>query len=323
MRSIFFIVSFISSVMSYSYENCQQGLGNSHWMCSYMKKHGRIYKHEAEFFKKKELVERRIKNAQKTIPNNMGMTSMLDQHFHANIWLREQIISKNKLKTTKHPESFLLKQYQLPEELDLRDKLQPIKNQGQCGSCYTFAAVAALEYYAGQAISEQKLMDCTSSENGPSYGCNGGWSETLFEYAMSYPVVSESDQPYTAANAACNQTCSDTVVRVQRFSTLENEKDTDSEKRIPYMLNEFGPLVVAIDVGTTELLMSYEGDIFPGIACGTALDHAVTIVGYTPDYWIVRNSWGTDWGADGYFYLERGVNACGVASYISYISKAE
>ena len=323
MRLLLFITAYLTTVMSYSFENCQQDHGNSHWMCSYMKKHSRVYKHKEEFLKKKELVHRRIEKAKHTIPNNMGMTSMLDQPFHANIWLRNQIVSRKPIVKRSQPKTFRLTQYELPEELDLRDKLQPIKNQGACGSCYTFAAVAALEYYAGQSISEQKLMDCTSSENGPSFGCNGGWSETLFEYAMSYPVVSESEQPYTAANAACNQTCSGSLVRVERFATLEMEKDEDSEKRIPYMLNEFGPLVVAIDVGTTELLMSYNGDVFPGIACGSALDHAVTIVGYTPDYWIVRNSWGTDWGADGYFYLERGVNACGVASYISYISKAE
>ena len=323
MRLLFFIATYLSTVLSYSIENCHKNYGNSHWMCSYMEKHHRVYKHKDEFLQKKELVQRRIQKAEHTIPNNMGMTSMLDQTFHANVWLRNQIISKQSFVKPQKKEPLHLMQYHMSDQLDLRDKLQPIKDQGQCGSCYTFAAVAVLEYYAGQSISEQKLMDCTTSANGPSYGCNGGWSETLFEYAAQYPVVLESDQPYTAKNAACNQTCDNTVVRVERFSTLEHDNDEDSEKRIPYMLNAFGPLVVAIDVGTTELLMSYNGDVFPGVACGSALDHAVTIVGYTPDYWIIRNSWGTDWGDDGYFYLERGVNACGVASYISYVSKAD
>ena len=108
---------------------------------------------------------------------------------------------------------------------------------------------------------------------------------------------------------------------MKRYGSVDNEKDEDSETRIPYILNTHGPVSVAIDVGTTELLMSYENGTFPGVACGAEPDHAVTIVGYTPDYWIVRNSWSQDWGDDGYFYLERDVNACGVASYISYVSK--
>ena len=90
------------------------------------------------------------------------------------------------------------------------------------------------------------------------------------------------------------------------------------------MLNTFGPVAIAIDVGTTDLLQAYESGIFPAIACGQNPDHAVLIVGYNTeddvDYWIVKNSWGETWGEKGYFYLERGENACGVAEYISYVS---
>lgn len=311
------LLSSLTPVFSYSTADCRTDNGHEHWMCTFMDDHNRTYEHKEEFLTRKELVSQRRHKAASTIPENMGMTDMIDQTFHANHWLSQP------LQTKTSPKHLHLTQYKLPSSLDLRDKLQPIKNQGACGSCYTFAAVAVLEYYAGQALSEQKLMDCTSSDNGPSYGCNGGWSETLFDYATHYPVVAAADQPYTAANAACNATCSDSLVKVSSFATLDHHKDAESEQRIPYMLNTFGPVVVAIDVGTTELLMSYNKGIFPGIACGSALDHAVTIVGYTPEYWIVRNSWGSRWGVNGYFHLERGVNACGVASYISYISKVD
>jgi C1A family cysteine protease len=201
--------------------------------------------------------------------------------------------------------------------------MQPVKDQGQCGSCYAFSAVSVLEYHAGVSISEQKIIDCSSSTNGPSYGCDGGWPENIFEYAKNSPVVLEKDQPYQQKNLPCNQTCEGSVIRVKRYGSVDQEKDEDSETRIPYILNTHGPVSVAIDVGTTELLMSYQNGTFPGVACGAEPDHAVTIVGYTPDYWIVRNSWSQDWGDDGYFYLERDVNACGVGTYISYVSKIQ
>jgi len=307
----------VVSVRSFDHSDCSALHGFGDTMCAYMRKFNKQYLAE-NFGTHKENVLKRTHHVQKTdAKTSYGLTTVSDRAFR-----------KNKYLSTPRP--FVapmvkkrLNMYKLPETLDLRDKMQPVKDQGQCGSCYTFSAVSVLEYHAGVSISEQKIMDCSSSTNGPSYGCDGGWPENIFEYAKDSPVVLEKDQSYQQKNLPCNQTCEGSVIRVKRYGSVDQEKDKDSETRIPYILNTHGPVSVAIDVGTTELLMSYENGTFPGVACGGEIDHAVTIVGYTPDYWIVRNSWSQDWGDDGYFYLERDVNACGVGTYISYVSKTQ
>lgn len=305
----------IVSAAAFDHVDCSRAHGKNHVMCKYMRKFDKKYD-LAEFVTRKENVLKRIHHASKSdIKTSFGLTTISDRTFQQNKYLG----TPTPFKPQSSPKR--LNMYRLPESLDLRDKMQPVKDQGQCGSCYTFSAVSVLEYHAGVSISEQKIMDCSSSTNGPSYGCDGGWPENIFEYAKHSAVVLEKDQPYLAKNLPCNQTCEGSVIQVKRYGSVDNEKDNNSETRIPYILNTHGPVSVAIDVGTTELLMSYEDGIFPGVACGSELDHAVTIVGYTPEYWIVRNSWSQEWGDDGYFYLERGVNACGVANYITYVSK--
>lgn len=305
------------SVQSFDHTDCNALHGSDDRMCSYMHRFNKQYLAE-EFAQRRENVFKRTHHAKKTNEKtSFGLTTVSDRTFRKNKYLSEQ------RPFAEPPVKKMLNMYQLPESLDLRDKMQPVKDQGKCGSCYAFSAVSVLEYHAGVSISEQKIMDCSSSTNGPSYGCDGGWPENIFKYAKKSPVVLEKDQPYEEKNLPCNQTCEGSIVQVKHYGSVDQEKDKDSETRIPYILNTHGPVSVAIDVGTTELLMSYEDGVFPGVACGTEPDHAVTIVGYTPDYWIVRNSWSPDWGDDGYFYLERDVNACGVASYISYVSKLQ
>ena len=314
----FSILLFAGSAAAFSHLDCQKRHSADHAMCQYMRKYNREYAPE-EFETRMNTVMQRVKHAENTTPDvTYGLNAISDRSFVKNAFIAKS--GRHADSTYRHK---LLTSYKLPESLDLRDKMQPVKDQGQCGSCYTFSGVSVLEYHAGVSISEQKIMDCSSSTNGPSYGCDGGWPENIFEYAKHSPVALEKDMPYTAKNAACNQTCDGSVVKVLRYGTLTHEKDENAESRLPYILNTHGPVSVAIDVGTTELLMSYEDGVFPAIACGQELDHAVTIVGYTPEYWIVRNSWSSEWGDDGYFYLERGENACGVAEYIGYVSKVQ
>lgn len=307
----------IVSVHSFDHTDCSVRHGSDDQMCSYMRKFNKKYT-PAEFELRKENVLKRVHHVKQTdAKTSFGLTTVSDRTFQKNKYLSKP--RPFEVPTTKKR----LNMYLLPETLDLRDKMQPVKDQGDCGSCYAFSAVSVLEYHAGVSISEQKIIDCSTSTNGPSYGCDGGWPENIFEYAKDSPVVLEKDQPYKEQNLPCNQTCEGSVIQVKHYGSVDQEKDEDSETRIPYILNTHGPVAVAIDVGTTDLLMSYEKGTFPGIACGTEIDHAVTIVGYTPDYWIVRNSWSQDWGDNGYFYLERDVNACGVGTYISYVSKSQ
>jgi len=313
-----FVVLSMTVAVAFDHEDCTRRHSAQHTMCQYMRKFGREYQ-DGEFEHRMQNVMHKLQHsAQSTVTVQYGLNSISDRAFVKNRFLNTQ--SPNTADPFRHNR---LKSYKLPESLDLRDKLQPVKDQGDCGSCYTFSGVSVLEYHAGVSISEQKIMDCSSSENGPSYGCNGGWPENVFEYAKHWPVVLEKDMPYSAQGGPCNQTCSRSALKVLRYGSLTHEKDAESESRIPYILNTYGPVSVAIDVGTTELLMSYQNGTFPASACGKELDHAVTIVGYTPEQWIVRNSWSPQWGDGGYFYLERGANACGVAEYIGYVSKTQ
>lgn len=312
---LIFLLTLISAT-AFDHRDCNVQHGKTHAMCEYMRKFNKQYTPDEFVMRKQNVMSRVAHAAHSNEEISFGTTSVSDRTFYKNHYLQQKTPF-----TVSHKK--ILNMYQLPESFDLRDKMQPVKDQGSCGSCYTFSAVSVLEYHAGVSISEQKIMDCSSSTNGPSYGCDGGWPENIFEYAKNFPVVLEKDQPYQQKNLPCNQTCDGSVIQVKRYGAVDHEKDEDSESRIPYILNTHGPVSVAIDVGTTELLMSYEDGVFPGVACGDKIDHAVTIVGYTPDYWIVRNSWSQEWGDDGYFYLERDVNACGVASYISYISKTQ
>jgi len=310
----FFLI--LATVTAFNHHDCTRRHSSDHVMCQYMRKFGREYTPH-EFPDRLQRVLEKLDHAKHTNKHvRYALNSMSDRPFVKNAMLG----GPSPFSSAPHK---LLTAYELPETLDLRDKMQPVKDQGECGSCYTFSGVSVLEYHAGVSISEQKIMDCSSSTNGPSYGCDGGWPENVFDYAKQWPVALEKDMPYTGKNAPCNQTCAGSAVHVRRYGTLAREDDEDAELRIPYILNTHGPVTVAIDVGTTELLMSYEDGVFPAIACGQEVDHAVTIVGYTPDYWIVRNSWSADWGEDGYFYLERGANACGVAEYIGYVSKVQ
>lgn len=307
---------FGTTALAFDHQDCSQKHSAEHTVCKYMRKYERVYTPD-EFNQRFNNVMARSEHASHSDEGvQYGLNSISDRPFVKNNRLNSE---KPYTGIQHHPK--LLQAYKLPKSLDLRDKMQPVKDQGACGSCYTFAGVSVLEYHAGVSISEQKIMDCSSSSNGPSYGCDGGWPETIFEYARHSPVALEKDLPYTAKNAPCNQTCAGSVLHVDRYGTLTREKDELSESRLPYILNTHGPVAVAIDVGTTELLMSYQEGVFPGMACGDTVDHAVTIVGYTEKYWIMRNSWSEDWGDDGYFYLERGVNACGVANYIGYVSE--
>ncbi|XP_021746603.1 vignain-like [Chenopodium quinoa] len=218
----------------------------------------------------------------------------------------------------------------VPASVDWRAKgaVTPVKNQGNCGSCWAFSTVAAVEGINQiktkqlVSLSEQELVDCDHDNE----GCNGG----LVEHALGYikkagGVVAETTYPYAAKDETCNSAKTNTpVVKIDGYEVVpENNEDALTKA----VANQ--PVSVAIDASGSDMQLYSEG-VFSG-KCGTDLDHAVTAVGYgiTQDgtkYWIVKNSWGPGWGEKGYIRMQRGVSAkeglCGIAMDACYPIKS-
>ncbi|CAF1474251.1 unnamed protein product [Adineta steineri] len=218
--------------------------------------------------------------------------------------------------------------------------VQPIKDQGNCGSCYTFAFISLLEFQyavqlkASQSLSEQQMVDCSTKDN----GCNGGYFTNTFTYLQNnlLQVNTESYYPYKAVKNTCIFKA--TGPEVKYGSLLYNTVTTNNAAAMQQALVNYGPLWVSVFAGNSsssykQILSgfgSYKSGIWQPSGCPTSLastNHAVVIVGYGVDattnipYWKVRNSWGTSWGEAGYFRIQSGVNMCGIESGPFYIAK--
>ncbi|XP_071714976.1 senescence-specific cysteine protease SAG39-like [Rutidosis leptorrhynchoides] len=216
----------------------------------------------------------------------------------------------------------------VPSSVDWRKKgaVTPIKDQGQCGSCWAFSTIAATEgitqLTTGKLISlsEQELVDCDRS--GEDQGCEGGYMDGGFTFIVKNKGIStETAYPYKAVDATCN-----TKAEVVRAANITGHEDVpvNSESALLKAV-AMQPVSVAIDAGESDFQF-YSSGVFNG-SCGTELDHGVTAVGYgTSDdgvkYWLVKNSWGTSWGEEGYIRMQRDVEAkeglCGIAMMASY-----
>uniref|UniRef100_A0A915PX29 Cathepsin L-like n=1 Tax=Setaria digitata TaxID=48799 RepID=A0A915PX29_9BILA len=220
----------------------------------------------------------------------------------------------------------------LPKKIDWRiiGAVTPVKDQGNCGSCWAFSATGALE---GQhfrrtghlvSLSEQNLLDCSKSFG--NFGCDGGQMDSAFEYVKANSGIdSEASYPYEGKDDRCRYS------NRTRVSTDIGEIDLrESERALKEAVALIGPIASAMDA---RFLYLYDGGIFAPTGCSAEmLDHAVLVTGYGTekipmsngtmrlvDYWIVKNSWGKNWGEDGYFRIIRNENnTCGIASEASY-----
>merc|ERR1712002_222274 len=209
-----------------------------------------------------------------------------------------------------------------PANIDWRDygAVTPVKDQGQCGSCWSFAATGSAEgvYQIGNSesvsLSEQNLLDCALN-----WGCNGGGrSDIALEYIQSNGVNSESDYPYYAMQFQCSQSSAYSTYYCSGCTYIV---EYDEQNLKDAVANE-APVAIAIDASPLHFQF-YRSGIIDDPSCGTdypSINHAVLAVGYDTNslgqkYWIVKNSWGQSWGNGGYFELarEKG-NMCGVAT---------
>ena len=209
----------------------------------------------------------------------------------------------------------------LPDTVDWREKgaVTPVKDQGQCGSCWTFSATGAVEgFYFTQngkllSFSEQQIVDCDTDED---EGCNGGWHYLAIEYAGKNGLELETDYPYTARDGKCKYDSSKAVKTNKGYAYVT----ANNTNELKTALANIGPVSVAIEADQSVFQFYSRGVISAG--CGADLDHAVLTVGYTKvgvlEAFIVKNSWGKSWGDQGYVMistiqqLNRGQGACGI-----------
>jgi len=205
-------------------------------------------------------------------------------------------------------------------------KVNPVKDQGQCGSCWAFSAIGSIEsHYAIEhgkllSLSEQELVDCSYSPDG-NQGCNGGDMDLAFQFAETSALESESDYPYEASDDKCRYDASKGLVKVQSFVDVAQNNQEQLKAAIAK-----GPVSVAIEADTF-VFQFYSGGILNDEGCGTNLDHGVVAVGYGvengQEYFLVRNSWGASWGDNGYIKIANDGKAnspgiCGIASQPTY-----
>ncbi|PWA65039.1 hypothetical protein CTI12_AA339080 [Artemisia annua] len=218
----------------------------------------------------------------------------------------------------------------LPESVDWRAKgaVAPVKDQGSCGSCWAFSTIGSVEavnqIVTGDLItlSEQELVDCDTSYN---EGCNGGDMDYAFAFIVKNGGIdTDTDYPYTGKDGKCDSTRKN--AKVVSIDSYEDVPVNDEAALKNAAANQ--PITVAIEGGGRDFQF-YTSGVFTG-SCGTQLDHGVVVVGYGTeegkDYWIVRNSWGAEWGESGYIRMERNINdkkgKCGIAMEASYPIKS-
>jgi C1A family cysteine protease len=210
----------------------------------------------------------------------------------------------------------------------------PVKDQGQCGSCWSFSTTGALEgayfvkYGTLPSFSEQQLVDCDNLSNGGrDHGCNGGLMDNAFTWIKKNGgLCSEQDYPYVSGTTKTSGTCKTTCKingnsKVQSFVDVSPNSDDDMMNAVAKQ-----PVSVAIEADQPSFQL-YKSGVFTG-TCGTNLDHGVLVVGYgtegTLDYYTVKNSWGPTWGSGGYIKLgkgstyNKGAGQCGVLMEASY-----
>jgi len=228
----------------------------------------------------------------------------------------------------------------LPESVDwrLNNAVTPVKDQGQCGSCWAFSTTGSLEgIYAIQSgelvsFSEQQLVDCDNLRNGgKDHGCNGGLMDNAFAWINeNNGLCSEESYPYISSDGQTEkcQTLCDNLP----YSQIQSWVDVDSSDQALMSAVAMQPVSVAIEADQKDFQL-YKSGVLTS-ECGTTLDHGVLVIGYgsdriegkdrIEDYYLVKNSWGTSWGDEGYIKLGRGPTyndgqgQCGILLQASY-----
>jgi len=212
----------------------------------------------------------------------------------------------------------------LPTNFDWNDKgaVTPIKNQGQCGSCWSFSTTGSTEgcHFIKDnslvGLSEQNLMDCSDSYG--NAGCDGGLMTDAMNYIIANNGVdTEASYPYTAEDGTCHFSAANVGATLASYYNVIQGNETDLQVHVAV-----GPTSIAIDASQASFQFYSSGVYYEPACSSTSLDHGVLATGWGvdsssqyPNYWVVKNSWGTSWGQNGWIWMARNMNNnCGIAT---------
>nr|ACU82389.1 cathepsin L 1 [Pheronema raphanus] len=211
----------------------------------------------------------------------------------------------------------------LSDSVDWRSKgaVTPVKNQGQCGSCWAFSSTGSLEgqYFINNdkllSFSESELVDC--SRRYGNNGCKGGLMDNAFRYWEVYKEELESDYPYVAKDGPCRYSQDKGVTTISSYKNVPHFSQISLQDAV----RTIGPISVAMDASHKSFQLYHSGVYSESECSQTKLDHGVLVVGYgtsSEPFWLVKNSWGAGWGMDGYFEIAMRNNMCGLETEPSY-----
>jgi C1A family cysteine protease len=302
------------------------------WSKVYQKSYPKTEEFLLRFQNYKDSLNRINVANEKTRQRGSGATFALNkfsdltpQEFSEKILMKQ--FSQNGAKLLQTEENILKPKMTAPPTFDWRDRdaVTPVKDQGQCGSCWAFSVTENVESVwilarglnsssTQPLLAPQQLVDCDDY----SFGCDGGFPPFAYDYLVSAGGMDdEKDYPYTAHGGTCKFVQSAVVAKITgyKFGTTPEDESTMADNLVSW-----APLSICVDA---RYWQDYQGGIFSEWQCDDVplLDHCVQAVGFNTTapipYWIVRNSWGTNWGEDGYIRLQYGTNTCGLTYVVT------
>jgi cathepsin L len=296
----------------------------------YVKEYGKIY-NNTEYMRRYEIfetnmdyIEQSNKDTRKTYKLGINNFTDISHEEFKKTYLNSKINP-----TEQHNDKFFnyatFPKHPIPDSIDWRASgiVTEVKNQGQCGSCWAFSAIGVVEGQHAKntshlvSLSEQNLVDCANT----SYSCEmGGYPNYAMQYIVNNKGVdTEATYPYEGQDGTCDYNKNNSGANISKVFNIQKANMT----ALHYAIATIGPISVCIDAEYD--FQMYSSGIFSSTECSsTALDHAVLAVGYGISaegipYIIVKNSWGGDWGMNGYIYFSTEIpNMCGLAELASY-----